>query len=188
MRSPNSRKPSYVALVEKIELHVEKNEVKVRVLWYYRPNDLYHGRKKFYGERELLLSDHDDVQSVETIEGKCIVHTLDDFMKLKCIREHDYYWRLEYKVHSAVYVPESAEVYCLCYQPHNPDVLMVECEKCNDWFHSKCIGMTDEEVKKMEHYFCSACNSRDEEVNGDEVDDDEVNDVEVAAPKRRRTG
>ena len=41
------------------------------------------GRRQFHGAKELFLSDHYDVQSAHTIEGKCIVHSFKNYTKLE---------------------------------------------------------------------------------------------------------
>lgn len=68
MRSEDADKPPYIAKVEKIEGDSRGN-VKVRVRWYYRPEESMSGRKQFHGQKEVFLSDHYDVQSADTIEG-----------------------------------------------------------------------------------------------------------------------
>lgn len=30
---------------------------------------------------------------------------------------------------------EDEELYCICRQPYRSDDFMIECDKCNDWFH-----------------------------------------------------
>ncbi|XP_065875233.1 chromatin remodeling protein EBS-like isoform X2 [Euphorbia lathyris] len=68
MRPSDSDKPPYVARLEKIEAD-HRNNVKVRVRWYYRPEESMGGRRQFHGAKELFLSDHFDMQSAHTIEG-----------------------------------------------------------------------------------------------------------------------
>ncbi|XP_019168592.1 PREDICTED: chromatin remodeling protein EBS-like isoform X2 [Ipomoea nil] len=95
MRPPESGTASYVARVEKIEAD-NRNNVKVRVRWYYRPEESMGGRRQFHGAKELFLSDHYDVQSADTIEGKCSVHTFRAYVKLQNVGTEDYYCRFEY--------------------------------------------------------------------------------------------
>ena len=30
----------------------------------------------------------------------------------------------------------------MCQQPYNVDTAMIECDLCNEWYHLKCIGLT----------------------------------------------
>ncbi|PPD96409.1 hypothetical protein GOBAR_DD06572 [Gossypium barbadense] len=133
MRPSDIGNPPYVARVEKIESD-NRNNVKVRVRWYYRPEESLGGRRQFHGAKELFLSDHYDVQSAKTVEGKCIVHSFKDYTKLENVGAEDYYWRFEYKAATGAFTPDRVAVYCKCEMPYNPDDLMVQCEGCKDWY------------------------------------------------------
>ncbi|XP_019426109.1 PREDICTED: chromatin remodeling protein EBS-like [Lupinus angustifolius] len=161
MRPSDTSKPPYVARVEKIEQDGRSN-VKVRVRWYYRPEESIGGRRQFHGAKELFLSDHYDVQSAHTIEGKCIVHSFKNYTKLENVGAEDYYCRFEYKAATGAFTPDRVAVYCKCEMPYNPDDLMVQCEGCKDWYHPACVGMTIEEAKKLDHFVCSECSSDDD--------------------------
>ncbi|KAL5729850.1 hypothetical protein ACHQM5_002745 [Ranunculus cassubicifolius] len=158
MRPSDSDKPPYVAKVEKIEADV-RNNVKVRVRWYYRPEESLGGRRQFHGAKELFLSDHYDMQSAHTIEGKCIVHTFKNYTKLDNVGAEDYFCRFEYKASTGGFTPDRVAVYCKCEMPYNPDDLMIQCEACKDWFHPSCMGMNIEDAKKLENFSCSECSS-----------------------------
>lgn len=156
MRPSDNGTPSYVARIERVEADV-RSKVKVRVRWYYRPEESVGGRRQFHGSKELFLSDHYDVQSAHTIEGKCTVHSFKNYTKLKNVEPDDYFCRFEYKASTGAFTPDRVAVYCKCEMPYNPDDLMVQCEGCNDWFHPSCMGMTIEDAKKSEHFKCSDC-------------------------------
>ncbi|MCO5552243.1 hypothetical protein L7F22_005755 [Adiantum nelumboides] len=156
MRANDSDKPPYVAKLEKIE-EGSKNNVRVCVRWYYRPEDSIGGRRQFHGSKELFLSDHFDEQSADTIEGKCTVHTFRNYTKLDSVGNDDYFCRFEYKAASGSFSPDRVAVYCKCEMPYNPDDLMVQCDACKDWFHPECLKMSSKIVKKLDHYFCPDC-------------------------------
>ncbi|MBA0748177.1 hypothetical protein Gogos_005025 [Gossypium gossypioides] len=160
MRPSDIGKPPYVARVEKIESD-NRNNVKVRVRWYYRPEESLGGRRQFHGAKELFLSDHYDVQSAQTVEGKCIVHSFKNYTKLENVGAEDYYCRFEYKAATGAFTPDRVAVYCKCEMPYNPDDLMVQCEGCKDWYHPACVGMTIEEAKMLEHFVCFECSEDD---------------------------
>lgn len=162
MRPSDSDKPPYVARVEKIESDI-RNNVKVKVRWYYRPEESIGGRRQFHGAKELFLSDHFDVQSADTIEGKCTVHSFKNYTKLESVGADDYFCRFEYKSATGGFTPDRVAVYCKCEMPYNPDDLMVQCEGCKDWFHPACMNMTPEQAKKVDHFFCPSCSSEDED-------------------------
>ncbi|KAG0590625.1 hypothetical protein KC19_1G114700 [Ceratodon purpureus] len=159
MRQQDPEKPPYVAKIEKIEADA-KNNAKVRVRWYYRPEESMGGRRQFHGSKELFLSDHYDIQSADTIEGKCIVHTFKNYTKLESVGAEDYFCRFEYKASTGGFTPDRVAVYCKCEMPYNPDDLMVQCEICKDWFHPSCMSFTPDQVKKMEKFICPDCTSQ----------------------------
>ncbi|OIV92429.1 hypothetical protein TanjilG_25159 [Lupinus angustifolius] len=152
----DTRKPQYVACVEKFEKD-SKNNINVHVRWYYRPEEAFGGRKKFHGANELFLSDHYDVHSADAIEGKCVVHPFDNYVKLENAGAKDFYCRFEYKVATGAFTPDSVAVYCKCDMPYNPDIFMVQCVKCQDRFHHACVGMTTEEAMASIQFLCSDC-------------------------------
>lgn len=162
MRPSDSDKPPYVGRIEKIEGDTRNNSVKVKVRWYYRPEESLGGRRQFHGAKELFLSDHFDVQSAHTIEGKCTVHSFKNYTKLENVGAEDYFCRFEYKAATGGFTPDRVAVYCKCEMPYNPDDLMVQCDGCKDWFHPSCVRMSVEEAKKLEHFLCSECTSDDD--------------------------
>ncbi|KAG7011722.1 Chromatin remodeling protein SHL, partial [Cucurbita argyrosperma subsp. argyrosperma] len=164
MRPSEPSKPSYVAKIEKIEADSRGANVKVHIRWYYRPEESIGGRRQFHGSKELFLSDHYDVQSADTIEGKCTVHTFKSYTKLDAVGNEDYFCRFDYNSTTGAFNPDRVAVYCKCEMPYNPDDLMVQCESCTDWFHPACIEMTAEEAKKLDHFFCESCSSEDQKL------------------------
>ena len=48
-------------------------------------------------------------------------------------------------------------VFCICRGPDN-HTWMIACDgPCEDWFHGRCIGMTEEEGELIEKYYCPNC-------------------------------
>ncbi|KAI7748304.1 hypothetical protein M8C21_012111, partial [Ambrosia artemisiifolia] len=140
MRSPDPSKP-YVAKLKKIESESRGSNVSVHVQWYYRPEETIGGRKQYHGSKEVFLSDHHDVQSAETIEGKCTVHTFKRYMKLEAVGNDEFFCRFQYVSATGDFNPNKAVV-----------------------FHPSCIDMTAEEAKAMEHFFCPSCLSDDQKL------------------------
>ncbi|EFJ16306.1 hypothetical protein SELMODRAFT_445241 [Selaginella moellendorffii] len=158
MRAPDPEKPSYVAKIERIEADA-RNNIKVNVRWYYRPEESMGGRRQFHGAKELFLSDHFDIQSADTIEGKCTVHSFKSYTKLESVGSDDFFYRFEYKAATGGFTPDRVPVYCKCEMPYNPDDLMVQCESCKDWFHPTCMSLSPDQVKKLETFHCPECSS-----------------------------
>ncbi|KAG8364640.1 hypothetical protein BUALT_Bualt18G0018400 [Buddleja alternifolia] len=86
------------------------NNVKVRVRWYYRPEESVGGRRQFHGAKELFLSNHYDFQSTHTIKGICTVHTFKNYTKLEHVGPKDYYCHFEYKPASGAFLPDRVAV------------------------------------------------------------------------------
>jgi hypothetical protein len=40
------------------------------------------------------------------------------------------------------YVENEQELFCVCQQPYNVDTAMIECDACAEWYHLKCVGLT----------------------------------------------
>ncbi|XP_027903213.1 chromatin remodeling protein SHL isoform X2 [Vigna unguiculata] len=138
MRPSDPAKPSYVARIERIEADGRGANVKIHVRWYYRPEESIGGRRQFHGSKEVFLSDHFDVQSTDTIEGKCTVHSFKSYTKLDAVGNDDFFCRFEYNSSTGAFNPDRVAVYCKCEMPYNPDDLMVQCEGCSDWIvHSR---------------------------------------------------
>ncbi|KAL4556359.1 hypothetical protein LXL04_039009 [Taraxacum kok-saghyz] len=113
MRHADSSKPSYVAKVEKLESDAEGSKVKVHIQWYYRPEESIGGRREFHGIKEVFLSDHHDVQSADTIEGRCTVHTFKSYSKLDVVGNEEYFCRFEYNSSTGAFNPDRVAVYVL---------------------------------------------------------------------------
>ncbi|XP_021827961.1 chromatin remodeling protein SHL-like isoform X2 [Prunus avium] len=171
MRPSDSGKPSYVAKIERIEADSRGSNVKVHVRWYYRPEESIGGRRQFHGSKEVFLSDHHDVQSADTIEAKCTVHTFKSYTKLDAVGNDDFFCRFEY---------------CKCEMPYNPDDLMVQCEGCSDWFHPACIDMNAEEAKRLDHFFCEGCSSEGQKKLQNSHTASKHPDTKVDTKRRRR--
>lgn len=46
--------------------------------------------------------------------------------------------------------------YCVC-KTRTPVGLMVQCDKCKDWFHPICVGRGVDEVGELSTYYCPEC-------------------------------
>ena len=46
-------------------------------------------------------------------------------------------------------------LYCICRQPYDANRAMIECDKCNQWFHFDCVGIPETEADKT--FVCSSC-------------------------------
>ncbi|KAM0009518.1 putative BAH domain-containing protein [Helianthus debilis subsp. tardiflorus] len=49
----------------------------VRIRWCYLLDETKQGMRSFHGIKDVLLSNHYDVRSIHTIQGKCVVYSLE---------------------------------------------------------------------------------------------------------------
>ena len=111
----------------------------------------------FHGEREVFVSDHRDWCHANSIEGSCRVLSLAEYQATQLIQPTDFFCRFFYSPTTRTFRPDEVPVYCLCNSPYNPDVFMVECGTCYDWFHPRCVRMTEEEVEHIQTFTCPSC-------------------------------
>uniref|UniRef100_A0A0E0Q507 BAH domain-containing protein n=2 Tax=Oryza TaxID=4527 RepID=A0A0E0Q507_ORYRU len=164
MRASDTSKPPYVARVEAIEAAGSRGtNVRVRVRWYYRPEESMGGRRPFHGAKEVFLSDHYDVQSADTIEGKCNVHSFRSYTKLDSVNAEDFFCRFEYKSATGSFVPDRIAV-----------------------FHPSCIGMTIKDAKKLEHFFCQSCTAENGKMAENSHEATAQSEEKVESKRRRR--
>mmetsp|Transcript_38176 Transcript_38176/g.53000 ORF Transcript_38176/g.53000 Transcript_38176/m.53000 type:complete len:313 (+) Transcript_38176:180-1118(+) len=148
--------PDFIGKVLKLVAH-SQHKAMVHLTWYYRPEDTESGKKTFYGEKEIFNSDHKDEIQLSTINGKCQVHSLKDYQTLEEVRDDDYFFRFRYKASTGKFTPNRVPVYCSCEMPYNPDEFMVQCENCKEWYHPQCLGYADDDVARVEMFFCHQC-------------------------------
>ncbi|KAL3891724.1 hypothetical protein ACJMK2_003974 [Sinanodonta woodiana] len=60
---------------------------------------------------------------------------------------------------------DPSKLYCICRQPHNKR-FMICCDKCEEWYHGKCVGISATTGKEMElnneEYICLKCKGKEE--------------------------
>jgi len=49
------------------------------------------------------------------------------------------------------------DLYCLCRKPYEEGVLMVGCDDCNNWFHPRCVGISEKKAEELDFYQCPGC-------------------------------
>lgn len=51
----------------------------------------------------------------------------------------------------------SEELYCICRTPYDESQFYIGCDRCQDWFHGRCVGVTKSEADSMDTYLCPTC-------------------------------
>lgn len=49
------------------------------------------------------------------------------------------------------------DIYCICKRPYDVPRFMIACDKCNEWFHGECIGISEKQGEFIHLYFCDNC-------------------------------
>lgn len=80
-------------------------------------------------------------------------------------------------------------LFCLCRKPYKKPYIddpMIECHQCSEWYHIGCIGMSEEELKKLKNknYTCKKCIDTDKVVNVERVEKTVEKKVEVPTEKK----
>lgn len=44
---------------------------------------------------------------------------------------------------------DAIELFCICRTPYDNDRFYLGCESCENWFHGKCVHITEEQVRKL---------------------------------------
>ena len=47
-----------------------------------------------------------------------------------------------------------------CYCKRKATDSMVQCERCNEWYHFSCLGLSDQDVDNIDHFYCNECLNR----------------------------
>ncbi|XP_053392915.1 nucleosome-remodeling factor subunit BPTF-like [Mercenaria mercenaria] len=55
------------------------------------------------------------------------------------------------------------ELYCLCKTPYDESRFYVGCDRCQDWFHCECVGITQKEADDLDSYICPNCQRSDQQ-------------------------
>ena len=60
------------------------------------------------------------------------------------------------KVRQDVIKKELKVTYCICRRPDDGRV-MVQCDKCKDWFHHHCLGLSQSRARRLSSFLCPVC-------------------------------
>ncbi|KAI7860635.1 hypothetical protein BDC45DRAFT_492444 [Circinella umbellata] len=58
---------------------------------------------------------------------------------------------------SSTSYPPDETLYCICRKPYDIPRFMIACDRCDQWFHGECIGISEKEGEFIDLYFCDDC-------------------------------
>eukprot|EP00040_Diaphanoeca_grandis_P005827 m.34675 g.34675 ORF g.34675 m.34675 type:complete len:242 (-) comp17018_c0_seq1:66-791(-) len=161
----NRKDSDYIALLERIHTN-EEGEVFLDTQWYYRPEETALGRLPWQGVEEILGSNHKDTYHVRCVNSKCKIYSLDEYENLP-ERPKTKKGNVEYELpvffcrtfydREKKKLREELPVYCYCRQPSNPDKPLISCDKCEEWYHGDCVGITPTQADAMKSWSCPTC-------------------------------
>ncbi|XP_058053508.1 nucleosome-remodeling factor subunit NURF301 [Anopheles bellator] len=63
----------------------------------------------------------------------------------------------EYICNECKHARETQQLYCLCQQPYDETQFYIGCDKCQAWFHGRCVGILQSEADYIDEYICPNC-------------------------------
>jgi len=119
-------------------------------------NDSYSSRTKPYGMKKSLSVNHPYSKRKKRRKRKSISFSEED-------DEEDEIDKNNLSDTEELYVSSqaaSSAVYCICRKPDLPGEFMIACDCCNEWFHGRCVNISEDKAAKMKDYICRECKRR----------------------------
>ncbi|KAF4092694.1 hypothetical protein AMELA_G00023820 [Ameiurus melas] len=85
--------------------------------------------------------------------GECVGITekeakkMDDYICIDCKRAQE---------------GSSEELYCICRTPYDESQFYIGCDRCQNWYHGRCVGILQSEATHIDEYVCPQCQSTEE--------------------------
>jgi len=64
------------------------------------------------------------------------------------------------------YERASETLYCICRRPYDDREFMIGCDGCKNWFHGRCVGITEVQAETIDNYYCADCLKSPARING----------------------
>ena len=109
------------------------------------------------GDNELFEATHIDLIPCEYLAGKIKIISLDEYQDMGITDLLTFYTRARYNPLKRTLTPPFKEwpTLWVCKKPANPNMFYIGWESCEEWFHPLWVGMTNEEAKDIDKFFCS---------------------------------
>ncbi|KAN0065591.1 COMPASS (complex proteins associated with Set1p) component [Thecaphora frezii] len=53
--------------------------------------------------------------------------------------------------------PHAEDVYCICKSSYNEDDSMIQCDRCEQWYHYSCVNITEQQSQLIDLFICPVC-------------------------------
>ncbi|KAF8332347.1 uncharacterized protein EI90DRAFT_2815448, partial [Cantharellus anzutake] len=50
-----------------------------------------------------------------------------------------------------------SRVYCICQTLYDDEKIMVACDKCDEWYHTECVQLSEQVVELVDKFYCPKC-------------------------------
>lgn len=148
----------------------------IKVKWFYKKKEINWEKNgitsSFYdsiSEYEVFKSKHYDIIFIESVLCKCTVLPIQEYQIQKENSDLIFFTRARYDPLTQIITPpiDQWERSCSCNAPVNPDLLYIKCDQCDNWFHPTCEGLSNEEAKIINEFYCQKCiQSKKKLING----------------------
>uniref|UniRef100_A0A674N1F9 Bromodomain PHD finger transcription factor n=1 Tax=Takifugu rubripes TaxID=31033 RepID=A0A674N1F9_TAKRU len=54
------------------------------------------------------------------------------------------------------------ELYCICRTPYDESQFYIGCDRCQNWYHGRCVGILQSEANHIDVYVCPQCQSTED--------------------------
>ncbi|XP_026064860.1 nucleosome-remodeling factor subunit BPTF-like isoform X7 [Carassius auratus] len=54
------------------------------------------------------------------------------------------------------------ELYCICRTPYDESQFYIGCDRCQNWYHGRCVGILQSEATHIDEYVCPQCQSTED--------------------------
>ncbi|CAD8168626.1 unnamed protein product [Paramecium pentaurelia] len=134
----------------------------IQVQWYYSKQDLKIDQKliKCISDKELFFSTHSEYLPANKIQIGIKVLTFEEYSDLEFEEETIFFSRAAIDLESMEPRPNIKlwKKSCVCQLPQNPDLQMIQCDECENWYHLDCVELQDQDITKIDKYLCPRCN------------------------------
>ncbi|XP_061578241.1 nucleosome-remodeling factor subunit BPTF-like isoform X2 [Cololabis saira] len=99
---------------------------------------------KFYIGCDLCTNwYHGDCVGITEKEAK----KMDDYICVECKRGQE---------------SSTEELYCICQTPYDESQFYIGCDRCQNWYHGRCVGILQSEANHIDEYVCPQCQSTED--------------------------
>uniref|UniRef100_A0A8C9V9T5 Bromodomain PHD finger transcription factor n=1 Tax=Scleropages formosus TaxID=113540 RepID=A0A8C9V9T5_SCLFO len=59
-------------------------------------------------------------------------------------------------------VKKDTKLYCVCRTPYDESKFYIGCDRCQNWYHGRCVGILQSEAAHIDEYVCPQCQSTED--------------------------